>query len=185
VADDGLVYQLEPGISYRLVVSGTGHGNDNSAESGGSSDTLIGSGGIYVTSGEMVLVTYAEPVSSDSISAWAVARKGSVPQVGVRVDFALLDIFGNPVNIQGIPNNPFQLTGIDGRADATFIGLPYGKYIVRTRAADSQYVGYSREVEFLPPSSGGGGGCASSSGIFAVLFAAGTACVCKIRQAWK
>jgi autotransporter-associated beta strand protein len=167
VADDGQVYQLVPGINYRLVIrNATG---DNS----GASDVQIRSDGIYVPTGELVLLTYAEPVSSDSIAAYAMARKDGIPQTGVRIDFELLDIFGNPVNVQGIPNNPYQLTDIDGRADVTFRGLPYGRYTVRAKAAGSQYVGYSREIEFAPEVSvGGGGGCDLFPGALALLFAA-------------
>ncbi|MDR3354267.1 MAG: hypothetical protein LBO21_04460 [Synergistaceae bacterium] len=170
VADDGHTYQLVPGVRYKLVVSGGASG------SGDSSDTLMESGGIYVPSGKMVLVTYAKPVSSDSIAAWAVAKTDGEPQVDKKIFFSLLDIFGNPVNISGIPNDQPKRTDANGRADVIFRHLPYGRYIIRATAENSPYVGYSRAIEFREPSSGGGGGgCASFSGIFAVtavLFAA-------------
>lgn len=166
VADDGKTYTLAAGKTYQIWVEDA----NNADRSNGTSVILVDNNGQHVSSGSLMIATYAQAKSADWIAAWAIATKNGVAQPNVEITFTLLDIFGNAVNVDGVPNMPTQSTNANGRADVSFGPLPHDEYIIRTTVNNANITGYSRDVK-LGSSSGGGGGCNAGFGLLALALA--------------
>ena len=167
-AEDGNLYALVPGLTYRIqVVEASSSSGSNT--SSGVSDSLVDSNGQYVSPGSLLIATYAQAKTHDTIAAWAYATKNRIAQANIDITFTLLDMYGNAVNIDGVPNMPTQSTDDSGRADVTFGPLPDGDYIIRTTVSNASITGYSRDVSL--GSSSGGGGCDAGFGFLALALA--------------
>ena len=169
VADDGKTYALAAGKTYQIWVEDA----NNADRSNGTSVVLVDNNGQYVSPGSLMIATYAQAKSADWIAAWAIATKSGVAQPNVEITFTLLDIFGNAVNVDGVPNMPTQSTNANGRADVSFGPLPHDEYIIRTTVNNANITGYSRDVR-LGSSSSSGGGCNAGFGLLALAVAFAT-----------
>lgn len=167
VANDGQTYALVPGKTYQIWVEDANSGD----RSNGTSSVLVDSNGQYVASNGLMLATYAQVKSGDTIAAWAIATRNGAAQANIDVTFTLLDTFGNAVNVSGVPNMPTQSTNANGRADVLFGPLPNGDYIVRTTASNANVTGYSRDVAVGRSGGSGGGGCDAGFGLLALALA--------------
>ena len=168
-ADDGQTYALVPGLTYRIQIV-EASSSSGSSSSSGVSDALVDSNGQYVSSGSLMIATYAQTKTRDTIAAWAIVTKNGVVQPNVSITFTLLDMYGNAVNVAGVNNTPTQITGDDGRADVSFGPLPDNNYIIRTTVSGVSITGYSRDVR-LGSSSSSGGGCDAGFGLLALALA--------------